>query len=576
MKLAKILLFVFLSFIMVFPLLLTGCTDKKDSLIPSPEDWGNPVYGGTLTIRVGGDPQITGSWDTFGNGTGPWLETLGTRDWTVDREVCGFNTSYIPRDYRTGLLAENWEIEDSRIFTFHIRQGVHFQDIPPVNGREMNAYDIEYSYNRAFGLGDFTEASPFKSAGFNYLESVTATDDYTVVFEFSQPSLDHFDTLIDYGSLPAYIIPREAVEEWGDLSDWHHQIGTGPFIVEDFVSGSSVTLSRNPNYWNYDVRYPENKLPYVDELKYLVIPDQATAQAALRTGQIDLFSGHVNASWLSWEQAEKLSSTNPDLVQTSRPNNANVVDIRFGAEPFYQDIRVRQALQMAIDLPTIAESYYKGTVASTPYGLLGPAFKDVITPFEDWPKDVKETYTYSPEKARQLLAEAGYPEGFDVKCVADTTADLSLLQIVQSQLSEIGVGMEIETMDKATFTSVASSGNYESLAFGYASHACNDPVNRVLNRRTSNGSFNYPGVADPVFDQLCNEYYASMDPDEKVGILRDIDDYAISQHWVLVLLPDNLFNINQPWLKGYSGEIMIDQLFSHMWIDQELKESMGY
>ena len=69
----------------------------------------------------------------------------------------------------------------------------------------------------------------------------------------------------------------EAVKKWGNLNDWHHAIGTGPFILKDFVSGSSATLIKNPNYWGYDERYPQNKLPYVDTVKFLIIPDEATA-----------------------------------------------------------------------------------------------------------------------------------------------------------------------------------------------------------------------------------------------------------------------------------------------------------
>jgi len=80
----------------------------------------------------------------------------------------------------------------------------------------------------------------------------------------------------------------EAVKMWGDVNDWHHAIGTGPFILKDFVSGSAATLVSNPNYWGYDERYPQNKLPYIDTLKVLIIPDQATALAALRTGKVDV------------------------------------------------------------------------------------------------------------------------------------------------------------------------------------------------------------------------------------------------------------------------------------------------
>ena len=83
----------------------------------------------------------------------------------------------------------------------------------------------------------------------------------------------------------------EAVKKWGDVSDWHHAIGTGPFILKDFVSDSSATLIKNPDYWGYDERYPQNKIPYADSIKYLIIPDDAAALAAMRAGKIDIITG---------------------------------------------------------------------------------------------------------------------------------------------------------------------------------------------------------------------------------------------------------------------------------------------
>ena len=138
----------------------------------------------------------------------------------------------------------------------------------------------------------------------------------------------------------------EAVKQWGNLNDWHHAIGTGPFILTDFVSGSSATLVKNPNYWGYDERYPQNQLPYVDTLKFLIIPDNATALAAMRTGKIDVMDG------MSLQDAQSMKKTNPEILQIPIPGtDATSIDPRNDKAPF-NDIRVREAMQMAIDLPT--------------------------------------------------------------------------------------------------------------------------------------------------------------------------------------------------------------------------------
>jgi peptide/nickel transport system substrate-binding protein len=131
-----------------------------------------------------------------------------------------------------GLLAESWDQPDLQTIIFHIRKGVHWQDIPPVNGRELTAYDIEYSYHRRFGLGSgFTTVSPYcTSTAYAPLKSVTATDKYTVVFKWKQPSLDMFFALMDVFALN-HIEPREAIEKWGGLDDWRHAVGTGPWTI---------------------------------------------------------------------------------------------------------------------------------------------------------------------------------------------------------------------------------------------------------------------------------------------------------------------------------------------------------
>ena len=124
------------------------------------------------------------------------------------------------------------------------------------------------------------------------LNNVTAPDKYTVVFQCKTNNPEAImETLIAY-STPAHFENPEAVNQWGDLNDWHHAIGTGPFILTDFVSNSSMTMVKNSNYWGYDEHYPKNRLPYLDSLQILIIPDDSTALAGLRTGKIDIMDGN--------------------------------------------------------------------------------------------------------------------------------------------------------------------------------------------------------------------------------------------------------------------------------------------
>ena len=196
-----------------------------------------------------------------------WMESLATEDWTLDPSVFDPKILFRPNQYRKGYLAESWEFTDPSTFVVHLRKGIHWQNIPPVNGREFTADDVAYHYHRLFGLGSGLTPSPEHATvpAYKNLISVTATDKYTVVFKWktANPELIMVSLL---ALNPSQVFEaREAVEKWGDLSDWHHAIGTGPFILKDFVSDNSATLIKNPNYWGYDERYPQNQLPYVDD-----------------------------------------------------------------------------------------------------------------------------------------------------------------------------------------------------------------------------------------------------------------------------------------------------------------------
>ena len=144
---------------------------------------------------------------------------------------------------------------------------------------ELTADDIKFTFDRLLALGDFTEAGP--GAGLNLqtynVESVEATDKYTVVFKLKSLILNALKNILTYHY--TYILAPEVVEQYGDVRDWRNVVGTGPFELTDYVEGSSITFTKNPNYWGYDEKYPENRLPYVDELRALILKEKATILA---------------------------------------------------------------------------------------------------------------------------------------------------------------------------------------------------------------------------------------------------------------------------------------------------------
>jgi peptide/nickel transport system substrate-binding protein len=167
-------------------------------------------------------------------------------------------------------------------------------------------------------------------------------------------------------------------------------------------------------------------------------------------------------------EAEEIRKTNPELLQVSgAAPDALTLDPRNDHAPF-NDIRVRIAMQMAIDLPAIARNYYRGTCRPYPSSVTSFYMKGWGWPYEEWPQELKDEYAYNPTKSRQLLAEAGYPNGFKTNVVTKTTADLGVLKIVQSYFAQVGIEMEIRVMDPASEAAFINAHKHDQIGLSRA------------------------------------------------------------------------------------------------------------
>lgn len=585
----KIILFS-LSCFLIIPLFLTACNDTETTPTPvttptaaatsptaTPEahwwdDLGEPEYGGTLNLHVTSDPSSFDPYNSMLNGC-EWFDQMGGFDRTLSSDVCAYNTNYYPPEAYISPLSESWETTDFLTFTFHIRQGIRWWDVEPLNGRELTADDIVYNYNRIMGNGSgFTQPSPFfLKTGWLDLESITAPDKYTVVFKFKQPSVQNLLTILEQTSCNHISAAEEAVEQWGQPAppDWSQTVGTGPFILTDYVSGASYTLTRNPNYWKYDDRWPDNRLPYVDEVKYLIIQDYSTAQAALRSGRLDVVGGTTED--IAWQQAETLKKSNPEILQVTVPTPANGLQLRVDLEPF-SDIRVRTAMQMAMDLPTIAKTYYND-IDWKPWGTAGPEVREVNNPYDTWPKDLQEEYSFNAEGAKALLAEAGFPNGFETTCLVASNQDTQLLQVMQAYLKDIGIDVAIQVEDAVTQRTLTASNQYEMLFFPMGM-AENKPVIRLAGNLYTGYTNNFPRVADPEYDKLYDQWVKSTSWDEANSLGKEIDMYVIKGHYRVTLMPFYTYLAYQPWVGGFNGEAGNQKQYhtAYYWVKSDVKK----
>jgi peptide/nickel transport system substrate-binding protein len=409
------------------------------------------------------------------------------------------------------------------------------------------------------------------------LERVVATDRYTVQFKFKQPNIfEIYDILVPSFGMGQIQAPEWAKQYGTDFSkaspgggpppggpggpgggppptisaDWKNVVGTGPWMLTDAVAGSSLTYSKNPNYFGHDERYPQNQLPYIDTFKELAIPDMATAIAALRTGKVDMIAeGRFGPTW---QDAQALAKTNPEIQQALWSAPGATIELRVDHKP-YTDIRVRQALQMAIDRPSIAKSYYGGTVDGKPAGLSSPFNTGWVTPYDQWPNDLKQIYSFNADQAKKLLADAGYPQGFSTECVAANMDDLQVLTLLKAEFHDVGVEMSINAMDMPTEAALLSTGKNDQMDFTMASGTFTIPSQAILTYY-SQYKDNHGHVNDPNYDALVSQFQAAKTMDDAKPIFIQADTYAFQQCWALQVCPIAAPLFWQPYLHGYSGE----------------------
>ena len=554
------------------------------------DNQGTPQYGGTLTVADTTDP---GFWDPNQGSVSASLEfcyidSLFGANWTTDPAVQNYQLTYWDESYVTGDLLQDWEFTSPGNLVMHVRQGVYWQNLPPVNGREFKASDIVFHFDRACGLGDgFTApADPVYFASNtwdNTITSVSAKDDWTVVMTFSSLNPEFILENMQAPGAFCCIEDPEAVQAYTnagnpELTNWHNAVGTGPFILTDFVDNSSATFIRNPNYFATDERHPQNQLPYIDTLKIIIIASQPTAEAAMRAGKIDLMDT------ISPQDAVNMNKTNPDINQIEVPlGNGLCVDPRDDLAPF-NNVNVREALQMAINLPQIASQYFGGNSDPSPLPLTSNLMPGWGFPYSTWPADLQAQYAYNPTQAAQLLAAAGFPKGFNTDIVVDSSAPYQdLMQIIQSEFAAINVNMSIQVMAHAQFTSFVGTSHHEdaldyrstgSIGLGYY------PIRQLMKLETG-GTSNDMMVSDPKIDSWYAAALNATGVDQIKQIVHDENQYVVQQHFLISLIQPNVFFLSQPWVVGFNGQygatcgtvgpLMGYQYYSRFWINANIK-----
>lgn len=270
----------------------TNTAAPQTILPPDTTRTEKPKYGGTITIAATTDPTsfdditVVHAYTTSLNLTN---DVLLMGDWTKGPAGTG-EAQYVlgsvnNMGLKTGALADSYEVPYKGKIIFHIREGVHWHNKAPTNGREVTVEDIVYNLNRVIK----TPGSYIMMTYASFANTAVITSDdaaRTVTVECPPGEWAQLITL-----LPSYfsMFPKDALQQFGDMKNWKNNIGTGPFMLTDYVSAGSLTFTRNPNFWEKNPIGPGkgDQLPYADAVKILIVPDTATYFAAFRVGKID-------------------------------------------------------------------------------------------------------------------------------------------------------------------------------------------------------------------------------------------------------------------------------------------------
>ncbi|MBX3499865.1 MAG: ABC transporter substrate-binding protein [Alphaproteobacteria bacterium] len=536
-----------------------------------------PKYGGTLEVGTVYITLSALSWDPhdwnwkLNHDTGMFYEQLFAADLTKAKRNGG-KFSFVPdawlsNEAMRGELAESWEWKENppRV-EIKLRKGIMFPEKQGVmKAREFVADDVVFSFNRLNG-------SPRRIKDyFAHVEKVEATDKHTVVFTFK----DYFaewDYRFGWGYF-SVIMPKEVVD--AGATNWKNVVGTGPFQLGDFVQGNSNTYTRNPNYWDKEtIGGKQYQLPYLDKVVYRTIKDEATWISALRTGKLDMLEA------IRWQNVDSLKKSAPQL-QWNRWLNQSGTFMAFQVDqkPF-DDVRVRRALNMAVNKQEIVKAYYNGHAELFAYPM-HPDYVGYFEPLESMPDSVKELFTYDPAKAKKLLAEAGHPNGFSfkVQVCACNPDHMDLLPLIAAYLEQIGVKIEIQPMEYAAFLSAMTTRKMTPGYFMNNGHT--NPTTTIRKSFTTGQQWNPSGWSDKAYDARMDEVYRTRDESKRQAMLKEMTREILDKAPYIWMPTPYVYSAWWPWVKNYGGELRAGAvrpgpIYARIWVDQDLKKKMGF
>ncbi|KKK36397.1 peptide ABC transporter substrate-binding protein [Mesobacillus campisalis] len=443
-------------------------------------------------------------------------------------------TNVIPK------LAKDWEVsEDGKTWKFNLQEGIKFHD-----GTDFNAEAVVYNFERMMDPShparhDATFSvyrgmfNGFKGDG-SVIEEVNMVDPHTVEFKLSEPQANFLSNL---GMHAFGIISPAALKKYG--ADIHENaVGTGPFKLESWIPNDSVTLVKNVEYWK------ENS-PQLDKLIYKVIPDNTSRLTALKNGEIDIMVS-LNPSDL-----KSLENDNSYQLLLRPALNVGYLSINNQKEPL-NNIKVRQAINHAIDKKGIADAFF--------YGLAEPV-KNML-PSESWAYNHEiEDYEYNLDKAKSLLAEAGYPNGFELEFAVTSNSRIymqqptKMVEAMKASLEKIGVNVKIVSYEWAAYIDQLRNGEHSIGLIGWVGDN-GDPDNFLYSMLSKNNAVkgaaqNHTFYVNDEVSDLLMKAKSVMDEQERTEIYKQVQKLVHEDAPSVPLVEVKEPVVTADYVKGY-------------------------
>ncbi len=521
-------------------LTLGGVTLAGATLVPARGRAQTPKRGGTATLRLWDpphfDPMLQVAYKTH-------IPLTFTHNRLVKYKAGpAVAPGTMPIE---GDLAESWSQPNETTYVFKLRRGVRWQNKPPVNGRELTAEDVKYTVERFLTVPGNAYAYMLRS-----VDRVEAVDKYTVKFSLKEPYAWFLDILAN--PMAVAIVARECVDKFGDLKKAEACVGTGPWMLEGYRPNVSLTWVRNPGYF-------QPGLPYIDRIEGFVDEDQASRTAAFIAGKYDIgyeFPGGIlRTDWVQIK--DTLKQKRPGLRVEEYVNNVYYhLSMRTDRPPF-NDVRVRQAMSLAIDRKGIIDSVMEG--AGVWNGPVPAAFKDWALPVDKLGEGAK-WYQYNPAEAKRMLAAAGHPNGFAGN-VCFTTYGSSLvvdqMQLVLKNLKDVGIDAKLDQKEYGAYASTCLVGKLESMAFGPQTPFL-EPDNILFGYYNPGEPKNQSHLNDPVVTDAIIRQRRTLDVNKRREIIHDLQRYLAKQQYYVGTASAVIIGVWDGALKNYRPNLGYD------------------